>query len=131
MRRMKLLAALAALTLVVSACGDDGAAGTTTSVPATTEATTTIAAPAATEASVLIEGFAFDPPQLTVPVGTTVTWTNQDGATHTATAADGAFDSGNLSGGSGTYSHTFTTAGTFDYLCSIHPSMQGTIVVTE
>ena len=128
MSKMKLLAVLAALTLVLAACGDDDAAATT-AAPATTEATTT--APAAAEASVLIEGFAFDPPELTVSVGTTVTWTNQDSATHTASSTDGVFDSGNLSGGSGTYTHTFTEAGTFDYICNIHPSMEGTIVVTE
>jgi hypothetical protein len=55
-----------------------------------------------------------------------VTWTNSDGATHTATGS--GFDTGNISGGSSA-SVTFDTAGTFAYHCSIHSSMTGTVVV--
>jgi plastocyanin len=82
----------------------------------------------AAEESVSIQGFAFDPADLTVHVGDTVTWTNQDGATHTATADGGAFDTGNIGGGS-SKQVTFSTAGTFPYHCSIHASMHGTITV--
>src|SRR3954471_10264766 len=80
-------------------------------------------------ASVTIAGFAFSPASLTITAGTTVTWTNQDSATHTATADDGSWDTGNIAqGASG--SVTFNTPGTFTYHCSIHPNMTGTITVT-
>jgi plastocyanin len=78
--------------------------------------------------AVTIKGFAFDPAQQQVPVGTTVTWTNQDSANHTVTADDGSFDSGQLAQGA-TFSQTFAKAGTYTYHCSNHPNMKATIVV--
>lgn len=84
----------------------------------------------AANASVNISGFAFVPASVTVSVGDTVTWTNSDTAPHTATSdTAGVFGSPTLNQG-GTFSHTFTTAGTFAYHCNIHPSMTGTVVVT-
>jgi plastocyanin len=77
--------------------------------------------------AVTIEGFAFSPKTVTVNVGDTVTWTNNDTVTHTATSA-GNFDTGNIGGGA-SKSVTFQTAGTFAYVCSIHSSMTGTVVV--
>jgi plastocyanin len=77
-----------------------------------------------------IDNFAFVPATLTVPVGSTVTWTNHDEEPHTVAANDGSFHSPGM-GTRATYSHTFSTAGTFDYVCSIHPSMHGTVVVTQ
>ncbi len=79
--------------------------------------------------AVTLAGFAFSPSSLTVKAGTTVTWTNHDGVTHTVTADGGSFDSGHLASGA-TFSRTFATAGTFSYHCAIHPSMTGTITVT-
>ena len=81
-------------------------------------------------AAVSIVNFAFEPATLEVPVGTTVTWTNNGGAPHTVTADDGAFDSGTLQPGA-SFSQTFSAAGTFAYHCTIHPQMVATIVVTE
>ncbi len=78
--------------------------------------------------TVSIANFAFDPAELTVPVGTTVTWENTDTAPHTATAEDGSFDTGRIDqDASG--SATFDQAGTFAYRCEFHPDMQGTITV--
>jgi plastocyanin len=78
--------------------------------------------------AVTIQNFAFSPVTLTVPVGTTVTWANQDGSTHTATADDKSFDTANIApGASG--SATLGKAGTFAYHCTIHQYMTGTIVV--
>ena len=77
-----------------------------------------------------ITDFKFDPATLTVPVGTTVTWTNQDEEPHTVAAKDGSFHSPGMDT-HGTYSFTFTTAGSFDYICSIHPFMTGKVVVTK
>lgn len=77
-----------------------------------------------------IDGFAFAPATLMVAVGTTVTWTNRDEEPHTVAASDGSFHSPGMGTGA-TFSHTFTDAGTFDYVCSIHPMMRGTVVVTR
>lgn len=74
--------------------------------------------------------FAFEPGTLSVPVGTTVTWTNRGERPHTITADDGSFDSGRLDPGE-EFSFTFDTAGSFTYFCGFHPDMQGEIVVTD
>jgi plastocyanin len=84
----------------------------------------------AADHAVSIEGFAFSPGSLTVSVGDTVTWTNGDGANHTATADDGSFDTGTIASRA-SKSATFSTAGTFGYHCSIHRSMTATIVVGD
>jgi plastocyanin len=85
---------------------------------------------AAASRGVRIVDFAFSPASVTASVGDTITWTNADAAPHTATADDGSFDTGTLDrGASG--SHTFTAAGTFAYVCAIHPSMRGTVTVSD
>ncbi|MGO8939886.1 MAG: cupredoxin family copper-binding protein [Mycobacterium sp.] len=77
-----------------------------------------------------IDNFAFAPATLTVKAGSTVTWTNHDEEPHTVAATDGSFHSPGMGTGA-TFSHTFPTAGKFDYVCSIHPMMHGTVVVTQ
>ncbi len=79
--------------------------------------------------SVEMSNFAFSPATLTIKVGDTVTWTNKDSVQHTVTS-----DSGSELGSSPiptgqSYSHTFSSAGTFAYHCSIHTTMHGTIIV--
>lgn len=86
------------------------------------------AAPAGPDA-VNIDGFAFAPATLNVKAGSTVTWTNKDEDPHTVVAGGGTFRSQALGSG-GVYTFTFPAAGTFDYICSIHPFMHGTVVVT-
>ena len=76
-----------------------------------------------------IANFAFSPASVTIEAGTTVTWTNSDSVTHNATDNGGAFASGDLATGQ-SYSFTFDTEGTYNYMCTIHPQMTGTIVVT-
>jgi plastocyanin len=71
---------------------------------------------------------AFNPNPIMVSVGSTVTWTNNDSISHTATSNTGAFDSG-LIGAGGSFSFTFQSAGTFPYHCTIHPGMVGSVVV--
>jgi plastocyanin len=83
---------------------------------------------ASASTSVSIEDFFFSPATVTVDVGDTVTWHNGGQAPHTATANDGSFDTGTVNAG-GSASHRFTTAGTFSYICTIHPNMHGTIRV--
>jgi plastocyanin len=88
------------------------------------------AAPVAGNA-VTIQNFAFAPASLTVTAGTTVTWTNRDTDAHTVTSQrSGPLKSAALGTGQ-TYSFTFTTPGTYAYLCTIHPFMTGTVRVTR
>ncbi len=83
-----------------------------------------------TAEQVTIRDFAFDPPELSVAVGTTVTWTNEDDTTHTVTATGGGpIASPDLDQGD-TYSVTFDQTGTYPYICSIHTFMTGTVTVT-
>lgn len=84
----------------------------------------------AADEAVTIAGSAFDPGTVTVTVGESVTWTNRDGRSHTATADDGSFDTGGISTG-GSEAVTFATAGTLAYHCSIHPDMTGRVVVVS
>jgi plastocyanin len=98
------------------------------SAPAGTSSATASPAAVAGDA-VSIDNFAFAPATLTIHAGGTVTWTNHDEEPHTVAAVDGSFHSPGMGTGA-TYSHTFPTAGKFDYVCSIHPMMHGTVVVT-
>jgi plastocyanin len=77
---------------------------------------------------VFIQGMAFSPSTITVTAGTTVTWTNKDGVAHTVTSSSGSFDSMSINP-NGTYSHLFSAAGTFPYICTIHPTMTATVIV--
>ena len=135
MKPWLLLTGVAVLAvLVLAACGGSSA-GSGASTPASSP-TSAIAGSSA----VSIADFAFSPQTLTVPAGTTVTWTNNDGAPHTVTSTDapstsaqttGVFDSGNLGSGQ-TFSFTFEKAGTYYYDCTLHAaqaSMHGTVVV--
>lgn len=76
--------------------------------------------------TVVIKDFAFSPSNLTVAKGMTVTWKNEDSMTHTVKSD--SFASQDLATGD-TFQFTFNSAGTFDYICSIHPSMKGTVTV--
>lgn len=82
----------------------------------------------AADSDVTIPGLSFNPDTVTIEVGDTVTWTNEDNVAHTVTADDDSFDSGSLSPGN-SETVTFATAGTYAYHCSIHSSMTGTVVV--
>jgi plastocyanin len=130
-----LLIASVALTLTFAACGDDddddgggGSAATTT-----TEQTDTGGGGGggAEAASVDIPEIAFEPADITVKAGTTVTWTNSDDIPHTVTKEGGPgaeFDSGDLDPGS-TFEQTFDAPGKVDYVCTIHPGQAGTVTV--
>lgn len=78
------------------------------------------------DATVEMRGQMFEPSTITISVGETVTWMNEDAVIHTV-VGDG-FNSGNLNEGD-TFSHTFDEPGTYEYTCTIHPGMDGTVVV--
>ena len=120
----RLLALLLACTALIAAgCGggDDEDSGSSDQAPAPS------AQSGGTEVS--MKNIKFDPETVTVKPGDTVTWVNDDSVDHDVTADD--FKSGEPGGMSGgaTFKHKFTTAGTFDYVCSVHPGMEGSVVV--
>lgn len=78
--------------------------------------------------NVTVKNFGFDPAQLTVTIGTTVTWTFDDQALHNATADNGTFKSPSLNNGK-SFKYAFTKPGTYTYICTIHQYMHGTITV--
>ena len=79
-------------------------------------------------AEVKIDNFTFGPQTITVPAGTTVTWTNKDDIPHTSVSTEGVFKSKVLDTDE-KFSYTFTKPGTYPYYCTIHPKMTGQIVV--
>ncbi|MCK8644434.1 cupredoxin domain-containing protein [Mycobacterium colombiense] len=127
MLRRRSAAMAAAGVLLLAGCSQSRPVATT-AAPTTGTPITAPAAPVRGD-QVTIDGFAFAPVTLTVPAGATVTWTNRDEEPHTVAASDGSFHSPGMGTGA-TFTHTFPTAGTFDYVCSIHPMMRGTVVVT-
>lgn len=142
--RRWIAALLFSATLVVAGCSGDAAP---TAAPTATPSDAPTGAPAAGVA-VRVANIAYDPASLEVPVGTTVTWTNEDAAVrHTATSGvvgtsavpgvsqgqpdqpDGQFDLDMPTDGV-SVSHTFAVAGTYPYYCDVHPSMSGEVVVS-
>jgi plastocyanin len=118
------LLSLTLITMLLAACAP---AAVATSSPGNT-APSSASVGSTGIVSVNISNFAFDPGSISIRVGETVTWTNQDGATHNVAADDGSFKSGSLGQGD-TFSYTFNTAGTFTYHCGFHASMLGTVIV--
>jgi amicyanin len=82
----------------------------------------------ATSPAVRIDNFTFTPATITVPAGTAVTWINGDDIPHTVTAANNDFRS-KVMDTDQQYSFTFTKPGTYEYFCSLHPHMQGRVIV--
>jgi plastocyanin len=97
-------------------------------VESTTPAQSTTPAPNTSSVTVDIDDHTFDPAELNVAAGTTVTWTNADTEAHTVTADNGLFDSGVLEPGQ-SYSTWLGGSGTVTYHCEIHPDMKGSVVV--
>jgi plastocyanin len=121
--------------LLLSACGGGAAARAADTAPVATTASTPVdltmpVAASSSGNSVLIDKYTFGPDQLTVPVGTTVTWTNNDADAHTVVAKDNSFASPALGKGQ-SFSFKFEKAGSYNYLCSIHPFMVATVTVTQ
>ncbi len=111
---------LAAAAVLISGCGRNGYSNPT--------AVSTGGSTGTPPNTVVISNYAFGPADLTVTAGTTVTWVNRDGVAHTATSDNGAWDTGTIPAG-GSKSLMLSTAGTFGYHCSVHPSMVATLTV--
>ncbi len=80
-------------------------------------------------AAIAIDNFTFNPQTLTVKAGTTVTWTNKDDIPHGIAVTNNAFKRSQALDTDDSFSFTFTTPGTYQYFCYIHPHMTGAIVV--
>jgi len=137
----RLMIVLAAIALMVISCApaqetaepqEPQETAAPTDEPAEEEPTEEAAAPMSVE--VVMEGNTFQPGEVTVAVGGTVTWINEDSVGHTVTAGTrgsptGAFDESVGAGDS--FSYTFEEPGVVEYYCSIHPGMDGTVIVGE
>ena len=119
-RRLGLALALA-LGALSAGCGDDGGS--------TSDTTTTSAASGAASGTVVLKGNKFLPERITVSAGDTVTWQWDDGSVAHDVNGGEAFSSEIKP--TGTFEHTFEEPGTFDYKCTVHPSMTGSVEVTE
>ena len=80
-------------------------------------------------AEVKIDNFSFGPANVTVPVGTTITWTNHDDVPHVVTSDDNKMFKSKALDTDDRFSFTFTKPGTYEYFCAIHPKMTAKVVV--
>ena len=125
-----------ALALLPAACGGDDEEPTTQAQPDPTQAgesaEDTAGGGSTAEGSVeiVMKGFQFEPKEATVKVGQTVTWRNEDSDKHDAFSEESGLDTPDI-GQNGTVDFQPDKAGTINYICSIHPSMKGTLTVTE
>ena len=135
--RQALAGAMLSATLAVAACSTTAAAPApapaSTPVPPAALATLAPARPVAAPGpaggpQVEIANFNFTPAELTVPVGGTVTWSNNDDAPHTVTSADKVFSSPSINTDA-QFTFTFAAPGTYAYFCAIHPFMTAKVVV--
>ncbi len=118
-RRRRLLM-LPFLTLAMSACGGNDDAGQATGADEAPDS----------GSEVVIEGFSFNPMDIEVAPGTTVTWTNEDSAPHTVKDSGELFpESDDLAQGD-TFTFTYDTPGEYPYICGIHQYMKGTVTVS-
>ncbi len=100
------------------------------SISPTPTKSASIPVPSPVTHNVTIQGFAYIQQSLIVKKGDTVVWTNKDSTAHTVTGKNGGPSSPTLNTDA-TYSYTFRDAGTFSYYCAFHPSMTGTVIVTQ
>ena len=111
---------LATTAFVATLLGGAAGAGLAAALPSSAAEQAAVA--------VAIDNFTFNPQRITVKAGTTVTWTNNDDIPHAVAASDRSFKSKVLDAGD-SYAFTFVTPGNYQYFCSLHPHMTGTIVV--
>jgi plastocyanin len=114
--------AITALVALAGCSSTGSAASSTAASPAAPSG------PAASAFAATIEFFFYNPTEIHVKVGETVTWTNLDPVAHTVTLDDNSVDSGEFAK-NGTFTHAFTKAGTYEYHCETHKAMAATLVV--
>jgi len=119
------LLSITGLILLLTACGSSSPSTPTPSSPAPGAGGTPVTI---VSGASIMTTTAFAPNPITVGVGGSVTWTNNDNTSHNATANDGTWNSGNIAPGA-SFTRSFPTAGSFPYHCTIHPGMVATVVV--
>lgn len=119
---------LTALLAVMGLAGCNQLPRSQAATTATSQAPPAAKADQATAAQVVIDNFSYVPSELTVPVGTVVTWVNHDDVPHTVTEVNKQFSSPALDTDE-RYSHRFTAPGTYEYFCEVHPHMTGKVIV--
>jgi manganese oxidase len=121
------LASLLIYVVAVAGCGGGGSSPmTTTPTPTPTPGGAT---PVGIQAGAsFLSTTAYLPNPITITVGTTITWTNNDNVSHDVTSQNNLFFSGNMAPGQ-TFSQKFQSTGSFPYYCTIHPMMVGTVTV--
>ena len=135
-RLYSVVACLALGGVLVAGCGSSSSSSksNSNSTPAAAPPTTSTAAakPAAGgTVAISMKNIQFVPKSMTAKVGQTVKWTNDDTVGHNVIATSGATFKSSTVGQGGTYSFKASKAGTIQYVCTIHPGMTGTIVVTK
>jgi plastocyanin len=119
--------------VAIAGCGSSSSSSKSTSTSAPPPATTSTSSAASGSGSggvtIKAAGFAFNPTSVTVKKGQKVTWTNSDSAPHNVTSSDGTIKSKDFTNGQ-SFTYTATKAGTFHYICTIHPQMKATLIVT-
>lgn len=117
------------MALAVAGCGGGDDGGSSTSTPAAGATKTPASGGGKAAATVAMKNIQFDPKTVTIKVGDTVEWVNEDSVNHDAVAKEGDVPKSELFGKGETYSAKFDTAGTIEYVCTVHPGMEGTITV--
>lgn len=129
-----LLVLVAAGAFALAGCGSKSSSNaSSSSTPASTPAPASTSTGSASTGGVAVamKNIAFSPTTVHVKVGEKITWTNQDSVDHNVTSQSGEQIASQNFGQGGTFSFTPTRAGTIKYVCTIHPGMDGTIVVTQ
>ncbi|MFF1355417.1 cupredoxin family copper-binding protein [Streptomyces sp. NPDC058297] len=125
-----LIAAALCLVTTLTGCSDSGNGSSSSSTPpASASVSVSSSETGKGEVKVTIKGFAFHPAKLEVSPGTKITVTNEDSATHTLTADDKSFDTGDLAQGKSATITAPSKPGSYSYICTIHPNMKGTLTV--
>lgn len=141
-RIIALVFACLALAVVAAGCGgannsssssDSGSTGAAASPSASTDTTSSGSSSSSGSGAVTIkmQNIAFAPKSVTVKVGQTIKWENDDTVDHNVTATAGEQFKSKDFGKGGTYSYKVDKAGTIKYACTLHPGMEGTITVTK
>jgi plastocyanin len=132
-RRFAALALLVVGALIAAGCGgssnNNPSGSPTTTAPSAAAPTTTAGGSSSGSTAATIQNFAFHPATTNAKAGQKVTWSNDDSTTHTVTADNGSFNSGNLNPNQ-SFSFTFPQSGSVKYHCSIHSFMHGAVSVS-
>lgn len=142
LRILTLLLACLALTAFAAGCGSDSndsssSSSSSDAAPAAADTSSTESTPSSAaedsggEVEIKMQNIAFTPKDVTAKVGQTIKWSNEDSVEHDVKATAGEDFKSDLFGKGGDFSYKLDKAGTIKYVCTVHPGMEGTIIVTK